>query len=238
MQTVYEIRKSNLLTILEFYENRRAFCEKLGIEYNHLNQYLGKKSKKNIGDKFAEKITYAHNLPVGWLDHPHDRLTIKNIINSNVTTKYVASELEKTNKSINHPSIDESDMLRIAPLTKILKMSKGEELAEIDNIEEIKNINIPKGILNPIAYLIRGTGFSKPYRNGYAVICEFSGNPIPGEEVLIFCKDDSIYAGEFLREEDILINIDSVDGSNERILKERIARISPIKMFISPSQIK
>ena len=49
--TVYETRKNNLLNMLEFYENRRAFCEKLGVEYNHLNQYLGKNSKKNIGDK-------------------------------------------------------------------------------------------------------------------------------------------------------------------------------------------
>ena len=77
------------------------------------------------------------------------------------------------------------------------------------NIEEVKNINLPAGINNPIAYLIRGTGFSKPYRNGYAIVCEFAGIPIPGEEVLIFCKDGSIYAGEFQREEDILISIDS-----------------------------
>lgn len=236
--TVYETRKDNLLKMLEFYESRRAFCEKLGVEYNHLNQYLGKNSKKNIGDKFAEKITSAHNLPLGWLDHPQDIPTIKNIVGSQQTTSVVAVGEKNKNKSTNHPRFDESSVLRIVPLKNILKMSKGEELAVIDNIEVVKDVNIPAGIHNPIAYLIRGTGFSKPYRNGYAVVCEFSGTPVPGEEVLVFCKDDSIYAGEFLREEDILISIDSVDGSNDRILKEHIARISPVKMFISPSQIK
>ena len=236
--TVYETRKKNLLNMLEFYENRRAFCEKLGVEYNHLNQYLGKNSKKNIGDKFAEKVTEAHGLPLGWLDHPQDILTIKNIVQSNHATDHVVSDKKIRNKSTNHPSIDQNDVLRIVPLKNILKMSKGEELAVSDNIEEVKDINLPAGINNPIAYLIRGTGFSKPYRNGYAIVCEFAGIPIPGEEVLIFCKDGSIYAGEFQREEDILISIDSVDGSNDRILKDKIARISPVKMFISPSQIK
>lgn len=236
--TVYETRKDNLIKMLEFYESRKAFCEKLGVEYNHLNQYLGKNSKKNIGDKFAEKITSAHNLPAGWLDHPQDKLTIKHVVESQQTTGVVAADENNKNKSTNHPSIDQNDVLRIVPIEKTLKMSKGEELAVIDNIEVIKNIHIPAGLISPIAYLIRGTGFSKPYRNGYALVCEYSGKPVPGEEVLVFCKDDSIYAGEFLREEDILISIDSVDGSNDRILKENIARISPVKMFISPSQIK
>ena len=236
--TVYETRKNNLLKMLEFYESRKAFCEKLGVEYNHLNQYLGKKSKKNIGDKFSEKVTEAHNLPLGWMDQPQDILTIKNIVESNQATNIVVSDIKSKNKSTNHPSIDQNDVRRIVPLKNILKMSKGEDLAVNENIEEIKNIDLPAGINNPIAYLIRGTGFSKPYRNGYVVVCEFSGSPIPGEEILIFCKDGSIYAGEFQREEDILISIDSVDGSNDRILKEKIARISPIKMFISPSQIK
>lgn len=238
MQTVYEIRKSNLLAMLEFYESRKAFCDKLGIEYNHLNQYLGKKSRKNIGDKFAEKVTEAHKLPVGWLDHLHDHLTIKNIMESSLTTDDVAHNQKIKNKSTNHPRFDEDDVPRITSLKNILKMSTGEKLAVVDNIEEVKNINIPVGIHNPIAYLIRGTGFSKPYRNGYVIVCEFTGTPIPGEEVLVFCKDGSIYAGEFQREEDILISIDSVDGSNDRILKEKIARTSPIKVFISPSQIK
>ncbi len=119
-----------------------------------------------------------------------------------------------------------------------VKDVKGEKLEVNDNIEEIKNIHIPAGINNPIAYLIKGTGFSKPYKNGYAVICEFTGTPVAGEEVLIFCKDGKIYAGEFLFEQDILVSIESVDGDKENILKENISRTSPVKMFISPSQIK
>ena len=236
--TVYETRKNNLLKLLEFYESRRAFCEKLGVEYNHLNQYLGKNSKKNIGDKFAEKVTEAHKLPLGWMDHPQDEMTIRNVVDSEGATKTVVKRPQKRDKSTNHPSIDQNDVIRLISLKNILKMSKGEKLEVNDNIEEIKNIHIPAGINNPIAYLIKGTGFSKPYKNGYAVICEFTGTPVAGEEVLIFCKDGKIYAGEFLFEQDILVSIESVDGDKENILKENISRTSPVKMFISPSQIK
>lgn len=236
--TVYETRRNNLLAMLSFYESRKAFCEKLGIEYNHLNQYLGKKSQKNIGDKFAAKVTEAHQLPLGWLDHPQDSLTIKNIVQSQQTTSNVALDQQNQNKPENHPSIDVKDGLRIVGLSTILKMSTGEDLEVSSNTEEIKNIHIPAGISNPIAYLIKGLGFAKPYKNGYVIVCEYTGEAIPGEEVLIFCKDGKIYAGEYLFEQDILITIDSVDGKRDSILKSDIARISPIKMFISPSQIK
>lgn len=233
MQTVYEIRKNNLLEILEQYESRKAFCEKLGIEYNHLNQYLGKKSQKNIGDKFAAKVTEAHKLPIGWLDHPHDKLAIKNIVQSQEATNTVVQlrEIE------NHPSIDQSNTLKMVSLANILKMSKGEDLEISANTEEVKNIHVPSNMINPIAYLIKGKGFAKPYRNGYVVICEYTGQPIAGEEVLIFCKDGTIFAGEYLFEQQGLIKIDSVDGVIETLDQKDITRTSPVKMFISPSQL-
>lgn len=238
MQTVYEIRKSNLLEILEQFGSRKAFCERLGIEYNLLNQYLGKKSQKNIGDKFAARVTESLNVPTGWLDHPHDKLAIKNIIQSQVATDSVVHLSKTTDKVENHPSIDQSNALRMVSLSNILKMSKGENLELSANTEEIKNIHVPVGMINPIAYLIKGTGFAKPYRNGYAVVCEYTGQPIAGEEVLIFCKNGSIYAGEYLFEQDGLVKIDSVEGALETLQKDSIDRISPVKMFISPSQIK
>lgn len=237
LTTVYETRKNNLFLMIKFYENRRVFAEKINIEYNLLNQYLGKKNPKNIGDKLALKITEAHHLQSGWLDHPHDELTIKNIVESQLTTISVAQIQSNQKKSTNHPSIDQSDQLRMVALTNILKMSKGEDLEVNSNIQEVKNISIPNGLKNPVAYIIKGLGFSKPYRNGYVIVTEFTGKPIPGEEVLIFCKDGKIYAGEYLFEQDILISIDSVTGEKENILKEDIARISPIILFISPSQI-
>lgn len=237
MQTVYEIRKNNLLLILSFYESRKAFCEKLGIEYNHLNQYLGVKSRKNIGDKFAAKVTEAHQLPIGWLDHVQDKLTVKNIVESQLATTGVAQNQSNQKNVENHPSFDAENTLRIVAISNILKMSKGENLEVSASVEEIKNISVPTTITNPIAYLIRGKGFAKPYRNGYCMVCEYAGEPIQGEEVLIFCKDGKIYAGEYLFEQDILIKIDSIDGEIDSILKEDIARISPVKMFISPSQI-
>lgn len=237
LTTVYETRKNNLLLMLKYYENRRVFSEKINIEYNMLNQYLGQKNPKNIGDKLAAKITESHHLPTGWLDHTHDELTIKNIIESQSTTNHVAIDTLNQNLSTNHPSIEQSDQLRMVALTNILKMSKGEDLEVNSNVQEIKNISIPNGLKNPVAYIIKGLGFSKPYRNGYVIVTEFTGKPIPGEETLIFCKDGRIFAGEYLFEQDILISIDSVTGEKENILKEDIARISPIILFISPSQI-
>lgn len=238
LTTVYETRKNNLLIMLDQYESRRVFAEKICIEYNLLNQYLGQKKPKNIGDKLAAKITDAHNLPTGWLDHPQDVLTIKNIVESQSTTNSVAQHQGDQIKSSNHPSIEESDQIKMIGLTNILRMTKGEKLEVSANTEEIKNIPIPLGVKNPAAYLIKGLGYAKPYKNGYVIICEYTGIAIPGEEVLIFCKDGKIYAGEYLFEQDILISIDSITGEKDNILKENIARISPIKYFISPSQIK
>jgi hypothetical protein len=238
MQTVYEIRKSNLLEILEQFGSRKAFSERLGIEYNLLNQYLGKNSQKNIGDKFAAKVTDSLCVPPAWLDHPQDKLAIKNIIQTILTTDNVAQLSKSTNNVENHPSNDQSNALRMVSLTNILKISKGENLELSANTEEIKNIHVPAGMINPIAYLIKGTGFTKPYRNGYVVVCEYDGQPIAGEEVLIFCKNETIYAGEYLFERDGVVKIESVDGTNESLLKDTIERMSPVKMFISPSQIK
>lgn len=235
--TVYETRKNNLLLMISFYKSRREFAEKIGIEYNLLNQYLSQKKPKNIGDKLAAKITNAHLLPTGWLDHPQDNLTIKEIIKSQEATS-VDAPLSRTQViSSNHPSNIESDQLRMIRLSNILKMTKGEELEVSANTQEIKNIPMPPGLSNPVAYVIKGLGYSKPYKNGYVIICEYTGEPVPGEEVLIFCKDRKIYAGEFLFQQDILIAIDSVTGNIENIAKADIARISPIKYFISPSQI-
>lgn len=238
LTTVYETRKNNLLLMLKYYKSRRSFAEKINIEYNLLNQYLGQKKPKNIGDKLAAKITEAHHLPNGWLDHPQDELTIKSIVESQSTTTCVATLQGDHNKSSNHPSIEQSDQLRMIGLTNILRMTKGEKLEVSANTQEIKNIHIPLGVQNPVAYLIKGLGYAKPYKNGYAIICEYTGIAIPGEEVLIFCKNGEIFAGEYLFEQDILISIDSVTGEKENILKENIVRISPVKYFISPSQIK
>lgn len=235
--TVYETRKNNTLLMIKFYENRRSFAEKIDIDYNLLNQYLGNKKPKNIGDKLAQKITSAHRVPDGWLDHPQDESTIKNIIESqNPPSGDSLIPIDQKN-IVNHPSIDKSDQLRMIGLTNILKMSRGEKLEVSANTEEVKNIHIPQGIKNPIAYIIKGLGFAKPYRNGYILICEYTGMPIAGEEVMIFCKNGTIYAGEYLFEQDILISIESVTGEKENILKSDIARISPIKVFVSPSQL-
>lgn len=239
LTTIYETRKNNVFFMIEAYPSRQAFADKIDIAYNLLNQYLGKKNPKNIGDKIANKITSSHNLPVGWLDHPHDAATIKSIINAQPATESVALMQNNQQNDQNHSSIDSGDMVKIISFANQLKISKGEILEVTNDVTEVKKINfpIPPSIKNPIAYQIIGTGYTKPYKNGYAVVCEFTGQPVPGEEVLVFCKDGKIYAGEYLFGNSSIIDIDSIDGDREQIALDDIARLSPVKFFISPSQL-
>lgn len=238
MQTltdVYQTRKNNLLLLIKHSPSRQDFAELIGSGYNNLNQYLGQKKPKQIGSRYAEKITSSLKLPHGWLDIPQDESTVKVIMKSFSTTNVDASNQQNQKNDDDASSIHKNNLLKIIPLKNILKISKGENLEVTDYIEETKNIYAPIGIINPIAYLLKGTGYSKPYRNGYTIVCEFSGTPISGEETLVFTKDEKIYAGEFLYEQDILISIDSIDGEKINILKEDIARLAPIKAFLSPS---
>lgn len=238
MQTltdVYQTRKNNLLLLIKHSPSRQDFAELIGSGYNNLNQYLGQKKPKQIGSRYAEKITSSLKLPHGWLDIPQDESTVKVIMKSFSTTNVDARNQQNQKNDDDASSIHKNNLLKIIPLKNILKISKGENLEVTDYLEETKNIYAPVGIINPIAYLLKGTGYSKPYRNGYTIICEFSGTPVSGEETLVFTKDEKIYAGEFLYEQDILISIDSIDGEKINILKEDIARLAPIKAFLSPS---
>lgn len=237
MLTIYEIRKKNVESMIEFSSSRRAFAEKIGIEYNLLNQYMSKRNPKNIGDKLALKITTSHQLPEGWLDHEHDLSAIKNVVNTQVTSANDALITDNLKIVENHPSTNQNYAVKSIPILNFLKTNKGEELEVSQDVKETANVYVPPSIINPIAYQIKGTGYGKPYRNGYVVVCEFQGEPISGEDVLIFCKDGTIYAGEFLYQQDILISINSIDGEKDEILKENIERISPVKLFISQSQI-
>ncbi|WP_049044183.1 hypothetical protein [Acinetobacter bereziniae] len=237
MLTVYEIRKKNVESMIEYSSSRRAFAQKIGIEYNLLNQYMSKRNPKNIGDKLALKITAAHQLPEGWLDHEHDQSAIKNMVNSQSTSNDDVKNTINTDLLENHPSANQNFAVKSIPILNFLRTNKGEELEVSKDVIETANVYVPPSIINPIAYQIRGTGYGKPYRNGYVVVCEFKGEPISGEDVLIFCKDGTIYAGEFLYQQDILISINSIDGEKDEILKENIDRISPVKLFISQSQI-
>ncbi|MDQ9037660.1 hypothetical protein RFH07_13735 [Acinetobacter seifertii] len=231
---VYQTRKRNLLLLIKYSSSRSDFADLIGSGYNNLNQYLSQKNPKPIGSKYAEKITNALKLPYGWLDSPQDENTVKVIMKAHNTSGYDASTQNNQKNVDDLSSANQNNPLKMIPLMNILKISKGENLEVTENIDETKNVYAPPGIVNPIAYLIKGTGYSKPYRNGYTIICEFSGTASSGAETLIFTKDDKIFAGEFLYEQDILIAIDSIDGEKINILKENIARISPIKAFLAP----
>lgn len=238
MNTIYEIRRKNVEHMIEHSESRRAFAMQIGIEYNLLNQYLSHKKPKNIGDKLALKVTTGFGLPDGWLDTMHDSSAIKNIIKKDIATKYVAQNHENSTNILNHPNGDQKITAKITPIQNNLIMIKGQEVEVTESVEQFENVFVPNDVINPIAYKIKGTGYQRPYRNGYGVICEYEGMPISGEDVIIFCNDGKIFAGEFLYEQDVLISIASITGDNEEILKSNIKRISPVKAFLSPSQIK
>lgn len=234
LSDVYQTRKRNLLLLIKYSSSRGDFADLVGSGYNNLNQYLSQKNPKQIGSKFAEKVTTALKLPHGWLDSPQDESTVKVIMKSLSTTGNDVQHQQNQKIDDQAASLNQNNPLKMIPLMNILKISKGENLEVTENIDETKNVYAPPGIVNPIAYLIKGTGYSKPYRNGYTIICEFSGAASSGAETLIFTKDEKIFAGEFLYEQDILIAIDSIDGEKINILKENIARISPIKAFLAP----
>ncbi|WP_336916618.1 hypothetical protein [Acinetobacter modestus] len=231
---VYQTRKKNLLLLVKNSPSRTEFADLIDSGYNNLNQYLAANKPKRIGSQFAEKVNEKLLLPHGWLDTPHDENEIKIIITRMFTTSTdVNIQKNQRNEDLTS-SKNQSNLLKIIPLGKILKIVKGENLEVTDNLEVTKNIYAPAEIINPIAYLLKGTGYSKPYRNGYIFICEFSGKPAPGGETLIFTKDEKIYAGEFLYEQDILISIESADGEKINISKNDIDRISPIRAILLP----
>lgn len=233
---VYATRKNNVIQMMSLFSTRKEFVSKIDIDYNLFNQYIGPRSKKNIGDKLALRITESFYLPKGWLDHPQDLATIKSILESQQNLE--DSLNNNTQKvEVNHTSNSSNNQFRMLKLINILKISKGEDLEVTTDLQEKRAVSVPSNIENPMAYLIKGTGYKKPYSNGYAAVCQYMGQPIAGEDVIVFCKDGKIFAGEFLFEQDILLKIESIDGQIDSILKDNIARTSPVKMFISPSQL-
>ena len=61
MLSVTEIRKINLEKMLE-YTDRHSFAEKIGVEYNNLNQYLAKKNPKHSIAYWAAEVIRRNSL--------------------------------------------------------------------------------------------------------------------------------------------------------------------------------
>ena len=238
MLSVTEIRKINLEKMLE-YTDRHSFAEKIGVEYNNLNQYLAKKNPKNIGKTLVKRITTSFNLPDAWLDHEHDTDVIRNIVRSSFErkTELVAQDANNVVNKETHPSNSLLHKDNILLITKILRIFKGEDLEVTNALKQTKAVYGPDFVENPVAYQISGTGYAKPYRDGHILICEDSGEPVPGEDALIFTHDNKVYAGEFLFSTNTMNEIISIDGSRDSILKDNISKISPIAAMLPPSRM-
>jgi len=68
---IYEIRVENLRRLLSFFPKTEAFAEVAGTSAVYISQILSPKTKANMGNGLAKKITLALNLPLGFLDVPH-----------------------------------------------------------------------------------------------------------------------------------------------------------------------
>lgn len=184
---VYETRKNNILLMMKQFPTRKDFVSKIDIDYNLFNQYIGPKSKKNIGDKLALKITESFHLPKGWLDHPQDAATIKSIINSQESFEFSLSD---TNQKVelNHTSNLSNNQFRMFALRNILKISKGEDLEVTTDLEEKRAVEVPQSIKNPMTYLIKGTVIRSHTETVMLLFVNISANQLPVKMSLYFAK--------------------------------------------------
>lgn len=74
---IYEIRKANLLRLLEF-RTKAACAEKWDTSASTLSQITSKNAVRHLGDRLARKIERAEGLENGWLDtiHPPGSLDV------------------------------------------------------------------------------------------------------------------------------------------------------------------
>lgn len=82
---IAEIRKTNLMSLLEQYKTQAEFAQLVGTEPAYISQ-LKKGVKKTgervtMGDTLARSIEIALNLPYGWMDKQNG-VTIQNRVNN------------------------------------------------------------------------------------------------------------------------------------------------------------
>lgn len=68
---IYEIRVENLRRLLSFFPKNEAFAEVAGTSAVYISQIISPKTKANMGNSLAKKITQALGLPLGFLDVVH-----------------------------------------------------------------------------------------------------------------------------------------------------------------------
>ena len=242
MLGIKEIRRKNVLGMLQCLKDdhkidRKGFAELVDVPYNLLNQYLSENAKKSIGNKIAEKITAPFGVDATWLDHIQNDISIRRTINNKLAaTQIDAMDKEDTNQAALASYQDNQKSFKILALSKTIHLNRGQDLEISNNVEIHHQIEVPTSMVFPVAFEIKGTGFNKPYKNGYVIICDISLKATAGEDLIIETIKGEVYCGEFLFDKEGIIEIDSVDGSRDSIDKDSILKIYPVVAFVTPSQ--
>lgn len=237
MLNIFEIRRSNVLRITKRI-SRKNLASLIGMERGLLNQYLREKKPKNFGQETTNRITTALNLPEGWLDHLQDDNVINYLFNDSgelASLNVAASEDDTQNNKLAPVNILK-DEYRIIKVSIGLLVRKGENLEITSNLTETYSVHYPENLKNPLAFLVIGNGQRKPFKNGWVLICEQNADPIEGEDCLFFTRDKKVYVGEVLFNKDGFVEVEDIFGERESLNIDEITKISPIKVYIAPSQ--
>lgn len=157
---IAEIRKENMLSLIEGYKTQTEFAELVNTDPAYISQ-LKKGAKKTgeritMGDTLARSIETALNLPYGWMDRQH-HTTIHNQFNN---SGYVGGSVSQSVVNNNYPDcpIDEdwfeianNDMFPTFVIGDRIRMDEKREpqagnyvLAECDGLQVLRKYR-PKG---------------------------------------------------------------------------------------------
>lgn len=237
MLNIYEIRRANVLRITNKI-TRKKLAALIEMEYGLLNQYLREKKPKNFGQDTTLRITKALNLPDGWLDHLQEDTLIDFLFSDseNGASRNVA---QKSDSHLNNDLAPVNNLINDYKIIKVsigLLVKKGENLEITSNITETYSVHYPDNLKNPMAFLVIGNGQRKPFKNGWVLICEQNADPVEGEDCLFFTKDKKVFVGEVLFNKDGFVEIEDIFGERDTIKIEEITKISPVKVYVAPSQ--
>lgn len=242
MAGINEIRRVNVLKILKqlkdsFGIDRAGFAELAGMNYNLLNQYLSENAKKNIGPKTAKSITQVLDIAPEWIDQIRNEYEINLILSSKFTATKPVADLKKTavNNSVK-PYIATQNHFKILPISKKMYLYRGKtvEITENEIIEH--SIEIPSSLIDPLAFEIVGSGYNKPYLNGFVIICDRAIDPAGGDDVVIKTIDNKYFVGEFMYSRENNIEIMTIDGIREIVENMNIEIISTVVAYYTSRQ--
>jgi len=68
---VRQIRRGNMLALINGEKTKAAFARKVGTDPAYISQILSTKTRAEVGNDLARAIEGAYGLPYGWMDHEH-----------------------------------------------------------------------------------------------------------------------------------------------------------------------